>query len=209
MVIFYLISEFHNEEMESMVESVPQKANLRLSKRRKPKPALLRDLQPPTKRRKRRPVYTPSKIIRVTYWRARLVCLCTSALFSEQQVTGLQFEMCQMCWSKSLYKHREIQEYEFPKMYKNIVTAWKDANEPNHKEHENHNLISYLIVVEMNLLERTKFLTSFEQLIFWITPSSKSTPFFRVWSGLGICLESSESLYPVCAIEKLFLSRTT
>ena len=67
MVIFYIISEFHNEEMESMVESVPQKANLRLSKRRKPKPALLRDLQPPTKRRKRRPVYTPSKIIRVTY----------------------------------------------------------------------------------------------------------------------------------------------
>ena len=109
---FYIISEFHNEEMESMVESLPQKANLRLSKRRKPKPALLRDLQPPTKRTKRRPVYTPSKIIRVTYWGARLVCMCTSALFSEQQVTGLQFEMCQMCWSKSLYKHREIQEYE-------------------------------------------------------------------------------------------------
>ena len=86
---------------------------------------------------------------------------------------------------------------------KRILLLYKSIQMSQTTQSKN-TIISHMMVVEMNLLERTKYITSFKQQFFWITTSSKSTPFFRVLSSLGTCQESYEFLYPVCAIEKLF-----
>ena len=61
-------------------------------------------------------------------------------------------------------KYKNMNRY---KTYKNIVTAWKGLNESNHTEQINQTNKRF-IVVEIDLLEGTKYLTSFKQIIFQI-----------------------------------------